>query len=148
MITKLSLLLMDFVSEIKPFRGAALDNDLTNLTENVYPNATPNPNDRLNPSEPGVTFGRERVDQTDPREPGVAYPTGSKLRAEKGGQNQKSFAECRAPTPNQHPLSENQNFLISRFSVKPFRWALWLTRSPFRVRMTPLRPVMLCRLKL
>jgi hypothetical protein len=93
---------MDFVSEIKPFRGAALDNDLTNLTENVYSNATPNPNDRLNPSAPGVTFGQERVDQTDPREPGVAYPTGSKLRAEKGGQNQKSFAECRAPTPNLH----------------------------------------------
>jgi hypothetical protein len=55
------------VRESKPCRGAALDNNLTNLTENVDPNATPNPNDRLNPSEPGV-----------------AYPTGSKLRAENG----------------------------------------------------------------
>ena len=88
------------VRDVKPCRGAALDDDLTNLTEKVYPNATPNPNAQLNPSEPGV-----------------AYPTGSKLRAENGGQNQKSFAECRAPTPNQPELSENQDHCMSRIRV-------------------------------
>jgi hypothetical protein len=50
-----------------------LDNDLTNLTQNVYPNATPNPNDIPNPFKPGVAFGRNMVNQTAPREPGVAF---------------------------------------------------------------------------
>jgi hypothetical protein len=71
------------VQDVKACRGTALDNDLTNLTENVDPNATPNPNELPNPSAPGVTS-----------------PTGSKLRAGNGCQNQKSFAKCHAPTPN------------------------------------------------
>jgi REP element-mobilizing transposase RayT len=58
-------------------RGAALDEDLTDLTENDVPNATPNPNDMPHPthgepSEPGVVFGQEMVQPTKNPSPNAA----------------------------------------------------------------------------
>jgi hypothetical protein len=69
---------MDFVSEIKPCKGAALDNDLTNLTENVYPMPRPTQTiDSIHPNRAWHTlreasYGQKRVDKTKHHLPNAA----------------------------------------------------------------------------